>query len=70
MTDIAATEAIPDFCPSCSDGRQPYQRFLFDRGTADAHVVWECDHCGDSGTRVVSPEFVFARTDPHSFNIS
>lgn len=61
---------VPDVCSVCVGERRPYERFLFDRGTSDAHVVWECDHCGDTGTMVVGPDFVFARTDPHSFNIS
>jgi hypothetical protein len=68
MTDSAA-DGVPDTCSTCP-GAPPYQRFLFDRGTSDAHVVWECERCGDSGTVVVDPAFVFARTDPHSFNIS
>jgi len=60
---------VPDICSTCPT-RRHYDRFLFDRGTSDAHVVWECDRCGDTGTCVVSAEFLFATTDPHSYNIS
>jgi hypothetical protein len=70
VTEIDAAKQLPEFCAACRGARRPYERFLFDRGTSGAHVVWECDHCGDSGTRMVGPDFLFARTDLHSFNIS
>ncbi len=71
MTDEEVTDdGIPALCSVCNDARRYYERFLFDRGTSGAHVMWECDRCGDTGTLVVSREFRFATTDPRSFNIS
>lgn len=65
-----AVTDLPTTCPRCTDPSQPCQRFLFDRGTPDAHVVWECDHCGDTGVLQVPAEFGFTIGDAHSYNIS
>ena len=59
--------AVPEVCPGCS---QPCERFLFEHGTRHARVLWECDHCGQTDTCMVSPDFGFARSQTRAYTLS
>lgn len=61
---------LPTECPSCTVPHAVLDQFLFQSGTADAHVRWVCVACGEGDGRVVPPESVFKPDDVHAYRIS
>lgn len=61
---------LPAVCPECGNSDGALERYLYESGTPEAHVLWECGHCGSSNVRMVSATFHFTDTDLRSYNVT